>query len=113
MPTHEEVARGFAKGPNSSSSKRGSVNNQRRLDVFKERVAQGSADWGNATPERLAAVVVAITALGGAVTFGLSRNQGAYSCTLLLDDTRETLWFNGDADLDAELEKVEAMLATI
>jgi hypothetical protein len=57
--------------------------------------------------------VVAITGLGGAVTFALSRDQGAYGLTLLLDSERQTLWFNGDADLDAELEGVLAVLESL
>jgi hypothetical protein len=48
--------------------------------------------------------------MGGAVTLGLSRDGGAYSLTLLLESERTTLWFNGGADLDAELEKVRATL---
>ena len=71
------------------------------------------ADWGGCDPARLQAVVVAITALGGAVTLGLSRDLGAHSLTLLLDGNRTTLWFNGNADLDMELEGVKATLDTL
>jgi hypothetical protein len=57
--------------------------------------------------------VVGITALGGAITLGLSRDLGAHSLTLLLDGNRKTLWFNGNADLSEELEGVADMLAGI
>lgn len=90
-------------GTKSGKSGRGSVKNASRLDAFSAQSGKGSADWGTCRAERLLAVVVEITGMGGAVTVGLSRDQGAHSLTLLLDNTRETLWFNGNADLDEEL----------
>lgn len=89
---------------------RGSVRNDSRLDSFTRGRKKGSADWGGCDPERIQAAVVAITRLGGAITFGLSRDEGAHSLTLMLDDSRATLWFNGDADLDEELDDVVARL---
>jgi len=110
MPSSEEVARGAKRGGSGSGSKRGSVNNGRRLQAFSERRSSGNADWGDCDPKWLQDILVGITGLGGAVTFGLSRDGGAFSLTLLLDGDRETVWFNGDAELDTELEQV---LATI
>lgn len=110
MARAREAANGARSGNRGSGEKRGSTNNARRLSAFSDRSNAGSADWGGCAPERLQGVVVRITGLGGAVTFGLSRDQGAHSLTLMLDDDRQTLWFNGSADLDAELESVEAML---
>lgn len=111
MGQHHNDGRGASKG---STSGRGTVNNAARLDAFADRSNRGSAEWATCSPERLAAVVDAITGMGGAVTFGLSRDQGAHSLTLLLDGQRKTLWFNGDANLDEELTNVlgvlEAML---
>ena len=97
----------------AGSTKRGSVNNSARLDAFAGRSNRGSAEWATCDPKRLQAVVVAITQMGGAVTIGLSRDQGAHSMTLLLDGARETLWFNGDADLDAELDNVLGILSAM
>lgn len=88
------------------TSKRGSVRNDRRLDAFAQRRKASPADWGGCDPGRLQAIIVGVTAIGGAATFGTSRDGGAYSVTLMLDNHRETLWFNGDADLDAELQSV-------
>lgn len=113
MPSAEEVARGVKKGSNSTGSKRGSVNNGQRLKAFAESRGKGNAGWGDCDPRWIQEVVVAVTQLGGAATFGLSRDEGAHSLTLLLDSSRETLWFNGDADLDAELEKVCSILETL
>lgn len=95
-------------------SKRGSVNNSKRLAAFAQSANTArEADWGACDPRWIAAVVIAITRLGGAVTFGRSRDGGAYMLTLLLDGDRQTLWFNGDASLDEELEKTYAVLETL
>lgn len=92
----------------SSKSKRGSVNNKGRLsDLLGARQAKKArADWGECRPEWIAAVIIAVTHAGGAVTFSLSRDGGAHGLTIMLDGERASLWFNGDADLDAELEQV-------
>lgn len=110
MPTGEEVARGAKRGVKSGSGHRGSVDNAGRLQSFKGRTTAGGADWGGCDPKWLQDVLVRITGMGGAATFGLSRDRGAHSLTLLLDSERQTLWFNGDADLDLELEQVCATL---
>lgn len=89
---------------------RGSVRNDTRLAAFAKGGPADGADWGGCDPERIQGVVVAITALGGAVTFGMSRDKGAHSLTLMLDDSRKTLWFNGDAELSEELLDVTATL---
>jgi len=89
---------------------RGSVRNTDRLAAFAASSPASGADWGGCDPARLQAVVVAITSMGGAVTFGLSRDLGAHSLTLMLDGTRKTLWLNGDADLDERLDEAIATL---
>ncbi len=90
----------------NSGKKRGSVRNDDRLEAFAKGRGQGTAEWDTADCALLKAVVCSITALGGAITFGLSRDQGAHSLTLMLDNHRRTLWFNGDAVLDDELQLV-------
>lgn len=94
-------------------SKRGSTNNKSRLDAFNQVNSARGADWGGCSPEKLQGIIMAITELGGAITIGLSRDKGAYSMTLLLDGGRTTLWFNGNADLDAELDDVAGTLAAL
>ncbi len=90
--------------------KRGGTNNKSRLEGFGEVSASNGADWGSCSPEKLLAVVVLITSLGGAMTIGLSRDRGAHSLTLLLDGNHKTLWFNGDAVLDDELDMIVGTL---
>lgn len=95
-----------ANGIGKAKRKRGSVNNADRLQAFASGGKTGEATWGDCSEERMQAVVHGITALGGAVTFGLSRDKGAHSLTLMLDGQRVPLWFNGGADLDEELDGV-------
>lgn len=93
--------------------RRGSVRNQDRLEAFARPKPANGGDWGGCNSELLQAVVVGITQLGGAVIFGLSKTQGAHSLTLLLDERKSTMYFNGDADLDAELQEVIQILKAI
>lgn len=109
------MARDAGKGNNIGTAKttRGSTRNADRLRAFAGGDGSGKANWGACDPTRIQAVLVGITAMGGAATFGLSRDLGAHSLTLLLDGNRKTLWFNGDADLDEELDGVAATLAVM
>lgn len=97
----------------NGSKKRGSVRNKSRLEAFTNRSGRGNAEWGSCNADLMQDVVQGITLLGGAVIFALSRDQGAHSITLLLDDNKTTLWFNGDADLDSELQDVLATISAI
>ncbi len=92
------------------NGKRGSTNNKNRLEAFKAAVGDPGGDWGTCDSGTMRAVVVAITCLGGAVTFGLSRDNGAHSLTMMLDGHRKTMWYNGDADLTDELTRVQVTL---
>lgn len=99
-----------ATASNVKKEKRGSVNNKNRLAAFGggSGTQQGSADWGSADPRWLAAIIVAASRTGMEVAFSVSRDGGAYSLKLydFGSDERVQLWFNGNAELDAELEKV-------
>ncbi len=107
----KEMERGETKKKRSS---RGSTNNSRRLDAFRNRGGRGDAEWATCDADVLLAVVGKITSMGGAITLSLSRDQGAHGLTLLLDNDRKSLWFNGDADLTMELRQVlDALEASI
>jgi hypothetical protein len=81
-----------------------------RLEAFKANTHTGGADWSSCDAELLKEVVVLITDLGGAVIVGMSRDKGAHSMMLMLDKERQTLWFDGDADLDEKLQEVVGKL---
>lgn len=97
-----------------ATKKRGSVDNTGRLKKLLADTGQqtGKADWSSADPRWVAGVVHVVTRVGGAVSFGYSRDGGAYSLSIMLDGDRETLWFNGGADIDTELEGVYATFET-
>lgn len=90
--------------------KRGSVNNASRLAAFGATTEkpQGNADWGSADPRWIAAVVVAATLARMEVSFAITKDGGAHGMKLYDYATGERvqLWFNGDANLDQELEQV-------
>lgn len=98
----------------NAAKKRGSVDNAGRLKALLAGKGgqSGKADWSSADPRWIAGVVHAITRVGGAVSFGYSRDGGAYSLSIMLDGDRETLWFNGGCDIDDELEGVYATFDT-
>lgn len=95
---------------NSKNGSRGSVNNSGRLSRFNQAKSspQAQAEWSVSNPGWLAAVVMAATNQGMEISFSLSSDGGAHGLKLydFKSGERATLWFNGDADLDAELEKV-------
>ncbi len=84
-----------------------------RLAAFGRSTSKGSADWANCDGLRMQAVVASITAMGGAIIFGMSRDRGAHLITLMLDDSKETIWFDGDADLDEGLYDLVQKLALL
>jgi len=90
--------------------KRGSTNNTSRLAAFGGAIEKqrGNADWGRADPRWIAAVVVAASAANMEAAFALTKDGGAHGLKLFDygSGERVQLWFNGDADLDAELEQV-------
>ena len=97
--------------PGKGNKSRGSVRNADRLQAFASGGESGQAEWATCSPELLHSVVAGITRVGGAVIFGLSKDRGAHSLTLMLGGKRQPLWYNGDADLDEELTAVVDMLA--
>lgn len=96
-----------------SSGGRGSVNNGNRLDAFAAGADRAEADWGGCSPEKLHGVIVQITAMGGAIILGLSRDLGSHSLTLLLNGEKQSLYYNGAADLDAAMDEVAAKLESM
>jgi len=109
MGAYQNNTQGNGKG----KGRRGSVRNQDRLEAFARPQPEGGGDWGSCNPELMQSVVVGITEMSGAVIFGLSKNQGAHTLTLLLDERKQTMYFNGDADLDTELQGVIDILKQI
>lgn len=97
----------FGDGGNAKKKKRGVTDTARSLAGFgKAEGPKSEMDWGDAMPEMLSAAVLAVTRAGGLVSFGRSRDFSALSVTVFLDDERKVVWWNGDNEIDAELEKL-------
>ena len=58
------------------------------------------ADWGTVTPNLLVDLCQVVSGLGGAVRIGYTRDGGAYSVGIYLDDDRETFYCRPSDDLN-------------
>lgn len=105
----DEEMRAKAKG-----KKRGATNVARSLDgLGQKQGSSGGADYAEADFALIAGIIIETTRRGGAASFGLSRDKGAYNVTIFLDGDRRTIWINGDADLNGELEKILHFMASL
>lgn len=94
--------------------RRGSVDNAGRLSgLGGAHGKKGDAEWASARAEAVLAVIDCATRLGMVISFSLSRDQGAYGLQLYESGEKVQLWFNQDADLEAELEKVYTYLESL
>jgi len=74
--------------------------------LFPDKQQTGETDWGDCMPEMLASVVVAVTRAGGLISFGRSRDLGALSITIILDNDKRTTWVPVGTDIESELERI-------
>lgn len=72
----------------------------------RRRVSDTTADWGGVDPELLASVVATVTAHGGAIRFGYSRDGGAYSVGIYGDGEPFTEYLGATADIVEWLEGI-------
>ena len=61
------------------------------------------ADWESVDPVVIVRLIATFARLGGATRFGYSRDGGAYSLGIYLEDDRETLYFKPYEDVTAKL----------
>lgn len=73
----------------------------------------GEATWTAAHERWVLSVIVEVTKRGGMASFGLSRDQGAFNVTILLDNDRRTVWISGSEDVDARLEEIVHFLGSL
>ncbi len=106
---------GFDHGDNSRKGKsRGKSDVPGKLDGLGGTGGRvGSADWGAADSKWIHGVIVAVTKHGGLVSFGMSRDQGAYNLTILLDGDRRVIWVSSSEDIDLKLEQVYEFFNTL
>lgn len=88
-------------------AKRGATNVARSLEGLGQSAQQpGGASYDLADGGLLFGIIIQISKRGGAVSFGLSRDAGAYNVTLFLDGTRKTIWISSSEDVNAKLEEI-------
>lgn len=68
------------------------------------------ADWGSVEPKSLIDLVQVVTRLGGAIRLGYTRDSGAYSVGVYLDDDRETFYCRPSDDLEKFLDDLTELL---
>jgi hypothetical protein len=71
------------------------------------------ADWGTITPKVLVDLVQTVARLSGAVRLGYTRDGGAYSVGIYLDDDRETFYCKPSDDLDRFVSELTELLQTV
>jgi len=105
----------FGDGSNAKKGKgRGATNVARSLDgLGKGGNVAGAADWATANGTWILGVLIETTRRGGAASFGLSRDKGAYNVTLFLDGERKTVWISSSEEVDERLEEIVHYLAAL
>jgi hypothetical protein len=68
------------------------------------------ADWGSVTPKVLVDLVQTVASMGGATRLGYTRDGGAYSVGIYLDDDRETFYCRPSDDLDDFVTRLTELL---
>jgi len=77
---------------------------QRREERRKSRGKNSVCDWANADPQRIVALIQAVTAQNGLCSFGYTRDAGAYTLTVILDGERYTDYCRPTEDVDSFLD---------
>ena len=65
-----------------------------------------SADWGGIDQAIISALIAAISSGGGMVTFGYSRDGGAYYIGLFDNGERDTMYLRPSEDVEGELRNL-------
>lgn len=96
------------------TKKRGATNVARSLDgLGSGKDTPGGADYAETDFTWVAGIIIEITRRGGAASFGLSRDKGAYNVTLFLDGARKTVWISSSEEVNARLEEIVHYLASL
>lgn len=97
MPTQEEIARGAKSGRKQPKKSRLST------ALGGTDVDRNLVHWGEVDPSGIVAITTQVSALGGAVLFGGSRDRGALQLTVHLEGDKAVFWFSSAADAESEM----------
>lgn len=86
-----------------------------RLSIIRNVKDEGNgnvADWASVTPKVLVELITVVAGMGGATRFGYTRDGGAYSVGIYLDDDRETFYYKPGDDIDDALTQLAELLSS-
>jgi hypothetical protein len=89
-----------------------------RVVRLSDAIAGGSqagrvVSWGDVEPSGIVAVTAAVSALGGAVTYGGSRSRDALQVTIFLDGEKFTWWASSIDEANNGLANIWEKLQTL
>jgi hypothetical protein len=90
---------------NGKEPPKGKLTNLRERKIEREGTA-GRADYATATPAWIVAAIVAVTAAGGAIQFGYSRDGGVYTVVILLEGEIEKNYVKQSEGIDQFCEEL-------
>ena len=65
-----------------------------------KKASKATADWSGVNGSILLNAIATISARGGALRFGYTRDGGAYALGIYLDGEHETVYLRPDEDID-------------
>lgn len=95
-----------AYGDQNGKNPKNGVGNTLSARRDARQTAGGRADYATATPGWLQATIVAVTAAGGAIRFGYSRDGGVYAIGIYLGGEQEKYYIKQSEGLDVFLEEI-------
>lgn len=109
----EEQANGRQRSKHKAQGSQTPGRLQEAFGAQQGQDTQSGMDWAEVDSRHIAWVVVNASAIGGAVTFGKSRDGGALMVTLLLDGDRKTWWISPRDDAVETLTFIAEVLAAL
>jgi len=85
---------------------RADIARQQATHRRRNRGKVDSADWKEATPDKLAKAIIAVTSHGFAIRFGYTRDGGAFAVGILGDGEPFTEFIRPTEDVDLFLDGV-------
>lgn len=113
MPTAEEIAGGTQKQRKRARSGTEQGGNGRLGKALGTAGTSSEMAWDEVDPRYIAWIIINATRVGGAATFGRSRDGGALMVTILLDGDRVTRWIAPHDDCEQALQKIAEQLDTL
>ena len=76
---------------------------ERRKERQRNRGNSEPADWESVSPEKILRLIGCVTALRGTITFGYTRDGGAYYLNYYVDNESEKVYIRPTEDIEQRL----------